>query len=323
MPEIVQESSDSQGGSDLRGQHDLPGLLEESRGNKVKTSVQESRRNSFVGSYERDTHRNKLCPRKAQRPGRSTQSPKSDIEHRVDNLSPMPTTSVGSMGQTLDRSLCDEAFSKTSNVRFSRERSSSSGDGRISNFMERSNSLRLPSNISHTAGSSESKSREARSNFGDALLAIGELASRPHVSGKRRTLSSKSQKRPVTSTTVRNSSQQPFLPKPDRLETIKAGLRKKKLSKYAINLALKAKRPSSDVNYGNKWLIWSRYCEKLKIKTLRPKEEEVAEFLVHLYRTKGLKIPTLKNYRSAIASTIRSATGKLTKHIAQYGDFNF
>ena len=63
-------------------------------------------------------------------------------------------------------------------------------------------------------------------------------------------------------------------------------------------------------------LIWSRYCEKLKIKTLRPKEEEVAEFLVHLYRTKGLKIPTLKNYRSAIASTIRSATGKLTKHIA-------
>jgi hypothetical protein len=100
------------------------------------------------------------------------------------------------------------------------------------------------------------------------------------------------------------------------MEVITCGLSKKGLSKEAIQLALKAKRKSTCTNYSNKWLVWYNYCKQKKIKPLKPSDKDLAEFLVFLYRSKGLKLATLKNYRSAIANTIKSSTGRSVDYIS-------
>jgi hypothetical protein len=101
------------------------------------------------------------------------------------------------------------------------------------------------------------------------------------------------------------------------METIRLKLQAKKLSKDALKFALKAKRSSTKYNYDNKWKSWVTYCESQTIDPLKPEPTELANFLAYLYTSKGSKVATLKNYRSAITNTIRAATGRTTDSLSK------
>ncbi len=316
MSEGVQGTPCSQGSRHLRRQYNLSGILEKSRRDKVGTIVSKGGTNSVMGRGKSYPCRNEVCARETKRSGRSTKSPETDSQHRVDNLSSRSTSNLESLGQTDDRFICHKVLETSSDLCFTNERPSSSINRCVSDVVEGADSICVSPNSTNSPGVSKNSSRETESNFGNTLLAIGELAARSHGSGKRRPSSLKSRKRPVSATTVRNSPQQPFIPEPNRMEIIKTELKKKRLSKDAIELALKSKRKSTKVNYGNKWLVWSNFCKDHKIRALYPTEKDVAEFLVSLYKTKNLKTATLKNYRSAIANTIKSATWKSADFIS-------
>lgn len=101
------------------------------------------------------------------------------------------------------------------------------------------------------------------------------------------------------------------------MAVIAKGLKKKGLSQESVNLALKARRPSTNVNYNYKWTVWTTFCAKRNkpVDPLYPKPVHMADFLSFLYKEKNLTYATLCNYRSAVCNTIMSARACDVSHL--------
>ena len=76
-----------------------------------------------------------------------------------------------------------------------------------------------------------------------------------------------------------------------------------------IDLALAAKRSSTDRLYNYRWVIWARFAKKEKFDPLHPSLANLTHFLESLHSGHNLRSGTLAGYRSAIAYTIAAATG--------------
>ena len=74
-------------------------------------------------------------------------------------------------------------------------------------------------------------------------------------------------------------------------------------------LALSARRQSTETIYGHKWATWSSWCEEGGVSATSPTPGNLADFLTFLFKEKKLAPSTIRGYRAAVSTTIRQLGG--------------
>ena len=311
VPAEIRANSEGHACDCLRGQCLMPCLFPQPRGHYLTKTVPSSREDPCLGSQPSDHHLHRVRSREAECSRRSAQSAQSGPSDRMDDCSSSIGTGVVALGQADDRPLRDEVQPETSSVHLPDERPVSAWQRRLRQALVESGGVCVPSNESSSKGPRQIRSRETENDFGRALLASSSVVSRPSRSRVRGPTVPRSLRKDSTPASVRHREPTRSPPQPDRLATITQGLAASGLSAASVRLALQARRSSTDSNYNCKWITWCSWCDARdpKVEPLRPLPRNLADFLAFLYTEKGLSHPTLCNYRSAIANTVRSTRG--------------
>ena len=115
--------------------------------------------------------------------------------------------------------------------------------------------------------------------------------------------------RPSLSIQRQSGASEPRKSSSARLASLRDNLRKRGFSEGATKHLTKSVRDSTNVVYDAKWTIFSNWCCGRQINPFQVTVQQLADFLVYLFDTKGLSPSTIKGYRSAISRTIALSGG--------------
>ncbi|KAK6171159.1 hypothetical protein SNE40_019407 [Patella caerulea] len=170
------------------------------------------------------------------------------------------------------------------------------------NFVDRHVGLCIPSSCVSPKGTVQSQVRGLCTYSNSTMVPETVLVSstpgsvdRPAIQASDLQGSVISEQRPV-------SSQLPRSIKFGGVENFKQSRLKKKFSSSASRFIEGARRPSTRRLYDSRISAFREWCKSKKISAGSVSVEKIADFFVHLHKTKGCQYNTIMGYRSAIAS---------------------
>ena len=291
-------------GHSCLGQLRVSGLHTKSGRDTLSFAVPSGRKASDLDSRQIDHLDNRIHTRQVERCGGSTEPKRPDSPNRMDYSPQCSTSSVGDMGKAAHRSLCDRVQHAPSPLHFSSQGSSGVRQECVLPLLGRDVGLCLPSNIPHSESGGKIQDRSSISDPHHARMAHSTLVLGAHASQSRasQTIESQSQNSPSTQDRGRTSKR--GHPCPDRMETMRSGLRSQGLSSRVIDDILISRRPGTISVYKTRWSLWFDYCRKQKIDSIHPSVANFANFLYMLHKEKKLSYVTIAGYKSAIVHTI-------------------
>ena len=98
-------------------------------------------------------------------------------------------------------------------------------------------------------------------------------------------------------------------PKPSRLQQSPSFRPKSQTKSYPPNRKEYAKRSGNQKVYDTKWIVYTRWCHRMKVNSISAPLTVIADFLIYLFSEKKYQINTIKGYRSMISNTLKFKTG--------------
>ncbi|CAG2188247.1 MTH [Mytilus edulis] len=315
FPNVSKESVCHSG----HGQHNSCSLSQESGRNSFTFSLSDSQRHSpsvfsTPGSSSGETY----CGAPQYSSRHSIQIPCSS-KHGVGTTSSSFQSCDSSLGVTSDRSVCDQSQSQTSNICVSGSRSKIFCGRRNEPILERNVRVRLPSFQVSLPSTSENSRGKLQDHSYCSSMAKTVLVSRPSAPIMCLSSSSTSETRPSVSNQGQGSLSKSRKTSSTRLASLRVSLRKRGFSEGATKHLTKSVRDSTSIVYDAKWSIFSDWCSEREIDPFQVTVQQLADFLVFLFESKGLCPSTIKGYRSAISRTIHISGGPdfgINEHIS-------
>lgn len=315
FPNVSKESVCHSG----HGQHNSCSLSQESGRNSFTFSLSDSQRHSpsvfsTPGSSSGETY----CGAPQYSSRHSIQIPCSS-KHGVGTTSSSFQSCDSSLGVTSDRSVCDQSQSQTSNICVSGSGSKIFCGRRNEPILERNVRVRLPSFQVSLPSTSENSRGKLQDHSYCSSMAKTVLVSRPSAPIMCLSSSSTSETRPSVSNQGQGSLSKSRKTSSTRLASLRVSLRKRGFSEGATKHLTKSVRDSTSIVYDAKWSIFSDWCSEREIDPFQVTVQQLADFLVFLFESKGLCPSTIKGYRSAISRTIHISGGPdfgINEHIS-------
>ena len=315
FPNVSKESVCHSG----HGQHNSCSLSQESGRNSFTFSLSDSQRHSpsvfsTPGSSSGETY----CGAPQYSSRHSIQIPCSS-KHGVGTTSSSFQSCDSSLGVTSDRSVCDQSQSQTSNICVSGSGSKIFCGRRNEPILERNVRVRLPSFQVSLPSTSENSRGKLQDHSYCSSMAKTVLVSRPSAPFMCLSSSSTSETRPSVSNQGQGSLSKSRKTSSTRLASLRVSLRKRGFSEGATKHLTKSVRDSTSIVYDAKWSIFSDWCSEREIDPFQVTVQQLADFLVFLFESKGLCPSTIKGYRSAISRTIHISGGPdfgINEHIS-------
>ena len=114
----------------------------------------------------------------------------------------------------------------------------------------------------------------------------------------------------ITDTSKRKvSTSKSPITRPSCLAVIKQSIRDKKFLQNVADFVSKSRRTSTQKVYDAKWIVYSNWCHRKKVKLVSAPFTVLADFLIYLFSEKKYQISTIKGYRSMISHTLKFKTG--------------
>ena len=185
---------------------------------------------------------------------------------------------------------------------------------RFKHVLGRSGCLRIPSHQSAEASSNQSGHTQLQNTAGGSILAQTVLvcggAESPVLSTMGVTCTSKI----TPATSVADFSQEPVGVQPSRLALIKQADLRDGYSQEACDFIQSSLKESTIKQYESRWRVFAAWCVDHNINSVNPTIPQIADFLVYLFKVRGILPKSVEVYRSSIAHVIQRHTGLEVGH---------
>ena len=231
-----------------------------------------------------------------------TQSSDSD---RVVPLSSGFQSVVFQVAPTTSGLVCDQVQSQTTQFCVTSSGSGRLGGGSPELILGTPERIRLSSSIPASPSSFETKGSGLSQDDSDCpRLAKHALVLGPVGSVSSDSLQSTSGKGSGVSTFQRAASQEPSKPQSPCLAPRSLAIRKHGFSEEVAARIEAPQRGSTRAVYKSKWAIFVKWCDSNKVDIRSPSVNQIAEFLLYLFKEKNLQPSTIDGYKTAIADMV-------------------
>ena len=287
-------------------QSDGPVLHQETRGHKILALVSFGERTPVVDRGEQHLPDTSICPRSAKCFSGSVEQEEPSNKYGMDSLSSSMQSSVGPVGSSLCRPVCDLSEPSSAQVCGSPYRSGGLGSRRHAVGLVQLGPLCLPSVCNSKASSQQIQGLpESQDDPNSSILASKRMVPGSVRSVSRCTQTSSSKAKSTQTAFVGPSTSKPPRSKPDRLETLHSVARAKGLSGIVRGRLVKAKRVSTNNLYQRQWAVYWRWCRDKGLSATRTSVNNICEFIIFLAEKKKLSVGVLKGYRSMLSTILR------------------
>ena len=232
----------------------------------------------------------------------STQSSDPD---RVVPISTGVQSFVFQMGPATSRLVCNPVQSQTSSVCITGTGSDSLSSGRPQSSMGEFGRVRLSASLSGSPGGGQNdRSGLSEDDSHYARLAEHALVLGPGKFVGSDSLHSSTGKGPGDSTVQRTSSQEPRQSESACLAPRASAIHKQGFSNEVAERIEAPQRVSTRAVFKSKWAIFVKWCESHEVDFRSPSVNQIADFLLHLFKERNLQPSTIEGYRTAIADMV-------------------
>ena len=301
--------SDEQIVTSCYGQHYSSCVSKKSGRNSLSYSVSDSQGYSATvlstsGSPDRETHLGK-----SEYLSRLPFQVSSPSKYRMGTSSVSLRSNNSSLGLPPYRLVCNQSESQASNIRISSSGLKSIRSRCYEPILGGNVRLCIPSiQISSSCSPKDSRNYLQDHSYCSGL-AKTSLVHRSSASVLCTPSSAASDSRSSLSVQRQGSASESGKSSSARLAALGNNLRKRGFSEGATKHLTKSVRDSAYVVYDAKWTIFTNWCSERETDPFQITVQQLADFLVYLFDTKGLSVSTIKGYRSAISRTIAISGG--------------
>ena len=126
-------------------------------------------------------------------------------------------------------------------------------------------------------------------------------------------LHSSASKGPGDSTVQRSSSQKPRQSEPACVAPRASAIHKQGFSDEVAGRIEAPQRLSTRAVYKSKWTVFVKWCESHEVDFRSPSVNQIAEFLLHLFKDRNLQPSTIEGYRTAIVDMVGNSEFNISK----------
>ena len=109
---------------------------------------------------------------------------------------------------------------------------------------------------------------------------------------------------PSDSTLQRDGTQESHQPQPSCLAPRSLAIQERGFSDEVAARIEAPQRSSTTAVYKSKWAIFLKWCQSHEVDFRAPSVNQIAEFLLHLFKDRNLQPSTIEGYRTAIADMV-------------------
>ena len=234
-----------------------------------------------------------------------------------DRMVPVPTSVqslVLQLGPPTGGPLCNPVQPQTSPVCVTGAGSGSLGCGRPQHTMGESGCLRLSSGLTAQSGDVEGN--------GSGMLKDGpncpRLAQHALVLGSGQSVRADSFPAPPSQGSRDSASQWPSSQEPSQLKSTCVAPRASCIQEQGFTDEVAARieapqRSSTRAVYKSKWAIFIKWCDAHKVDFRSPSVNQIADFLLYLFKERKLQPSTIDGYRTAIADMVGNQEVNISK----------
>ena len=224
---------------------------------------------------------------------------------RVVPISAGVQSLVLEMGPSAGRPICNPVQSQTSQVCLTGNGADSLGSRRPGSAMRESGRLRLSSSLSAQPSDLQGNGLRLSPNASNC----SRVAQHALVLGPGQPLSSDSLPAPTSKGPGDIALQQPSSQEPQQLESACLAPRASAIHEQGFTgkVAARIEAPqslSTIAVYKSKWAIFVKWCDSHKVDFRSPSINQIADFLLHLFKERGLQPSTIEGYRTTIADMV-------------------
>ena len=229
----------------------------------------------------------------------------ADPPHGVVSSARDASGSVPSVGQTINRPVCNAVQPQMQSVCVASSRRSGVGNGRPLIRLGRDLGVRLPPSSNPGKGSVKIQNTPQLSDHSDRpTVAKTILVRRPHGSASRKTCTSVSSEA-AEAATDGGLSQLPGDALSARLAAERQALSLRGFSREATRRIVAPQRSSTLSVYEGKWKVFSDWCESNQMDPFLATIPQLADFFVYLFQERRLAPSTVEGYRTALSGALR------------------
>jgi len=299
---VNQEQSDMPSDGQLNG----GGLSQQPRGHKISGSMLPFPGSSSPMQGAPGSTCSEAYPGSVEHTGRHSFTIEPTSDNRVDALSVSVSAHMPILGSSAHRSLCNSSKSQASDIRVPSSRRRGFRHGRFLGKLGRDECVRISpiqpggSSFTEDQGTLVCSDSDCTPVVGSAVVpgpvrSTGRLSTGYPPSG-RSTVSASISRIP------REAGHAP----PSRLEAIQEGCIAEGFSQQVADRIPRSVRPSSSSIYASRWKIFCDWCVGRQIDPVEAPVTIIADFLLYLFKDKGLSPSTVSGYKSAIANVFSS-----------------
>ncbi|XP_068238218.1 uncharacterized protein [Palaemon carinicauda] len=305
LDEFREHSSKQSGRGQFRQHHSF-GVHLQARRHSLPHSVRDRKGPPHLVKKSRHLPVDKVHPGGLERLGRLSQSERSGDPHGMDPPQGRVQESLGDLGSTLHRPLCHLVDQKAPDLLLASPRSRGDPHRRVSTGLVSPGLVRIPTVQDRQQGTAEVRlSRRDKVDVGCSPLARERVVHRGTSMAGRHSKESSSKDRSLTAAPRKGSSSKPPRASSDCFQTIERLSRARGFSKEAARAIARARRASTIKVYQSKWEVFRDWCKSASISSSSTSVAQIADFLLHLRNVRSLSAPTIKGYRSMLASVFR------------------
>ena len=245
--------------------------------------------------------------------GQTIQAQSSDPDGMVP-VSTSVQSLVFQVGPFTTRPLCNPVQSQTSQICVAGSGSDSVGCRRSQHTMGEAGCLRLsPSLIAQSSGVEGNGSRLPQNGFDRTRLAQHAL-----VLGSGQSVRANPIPAPAPQGSGESACQWPPSQKPHQLKSTCVAPRASAIQEqgFADEVAARIEAPqrsSTRAVYKSKWAIFVKWCDSRKVDFRSPSVNQIADFLLYLFKERKLQPSTIDGYRTAIADMVGNHKVNISK----------
>ena len=245
--------------------------------------------------------------------GQVFQTQSSD-SNRVVPISAGVQSFVLQMGPTTSRLVCNPVQSQTSSVCITGTGSGSMGSRHPQSSMGESGHVRLSSSLPGSPGGFQDDGSGLSENDSHCTrLAKHALVLGPGKFVGSDSLQSSNGEGPGESTIQRVSLQEPLQSESACLAPRASAMQKQGFSDEVAERFEAPQRGSTRAVYKSKWAISVKWCESHEVDFRSPSVNQIADFLLHLFKERNLQPSTIEGYRTAITDMVGNVELNISK----------
>ena len=292
--------------SDSYRQHKCGLLHQEGGWYEIRLSLCPPLETSVLVSPQRDSSAGSAHSRSLECYSRQAVQTQLSDSDRVVTISTGVQSLVLKLGPATCRSICNPVQSQTSQVCVTGSRSDSLGSGRPQSVMGKSGCVRLSSSLPTQPNDFQGDGSRLSQNDSDRF----RVAQHALVLGPGQSNDSDSLQAPTGYTAFQLSPQQS---ESACLAPRASSIQEQGFSDEVAARIEAPQRLSTRAVYKSKWAIFVKWCDSNEVDFRSPSVNQIADFLLHLFKERKLQPSTIEGYRTAIADMVGNDKVNISK----------